>query len=191
MALMMCAVRVLVAGWLLGLCVTGQASAAMVKLVNYYTNDAVAVAFEGDIAVGDSVRLDQVANQGLALGKQLAGIWLNSRGGDFGEAAKIADEMFSIREALADKPGTATVVGFEQTCASACFLIFACTQRRTVDARAHIGVHSARNPTDNSEDAGAYAVDTAMARIAKQCGVPGYLIAKMGDDASRQYVLAD
>jgi hypothetical protein len=120
-----------------------------------------------------------VSEQGSALGKPVAGIWLNSEGGDFGEAAKIADVLFSMREAVADKPGAGTVVGYEQTCASACFLIFACAQKRLVDLTAHIGIHSARNPKDNSEDVGAYAADTAMARIARQCGVPGYLVAKM------------
>lgn len=155
-----------------------KAAAATIKLVNFYGGQVV-VTFEGDITIGDLERFNQVGEQGLALGKPLAGIWLNSGGGNFGEAAKIAEYLFSIREAVADKPGAAAVVGFDQTCASACFLIFACAQRRLADATAHIGIHSARNPNDNSEDVGAYAADTAMARIAKQCGVPGYLISKM------------
>jgi hypothetical protein len=178
MALMKYTAHVLVAGWLLAVCATGQASAANVKLVNFYNNQ-VAIAFEGDIVVGDFERFGQVGEQALALGKPAAGIWLNSGGGDFGEAAKFADKLFSLREAVADKPGAAAVVGFEQTCASACFLIFACTQHRIADASAHIGVHSARNSNNNKEDIYSYAADTAMARIAKQCGVPGYLIAKM------------
>jgi hypothetical protein len=129
MALMKYTAHVLVAGWLLAVCATGQASAANVKLVNFYNNQ-VAIAFEGDIVVGDFERFGQVGEQALALGKPAAGIWLNSGGGDFGEAAKFADKLFSLREAVADKPGAAAVVGFEQTCASACFLIFACTQHR-------------------------------------------------------------
>jgi hypothetical protein len=167
-----------VSGWLLFIVLIHQACAAEIKLVDYGTQTVVT--FEGDIVAGDlEERFGKVAEQGLSLGKPMAGIWFNSGGGQFGEAAKIADFLFSIREATADKPGVAAVVGFDQTCASACFLIFACAPRRLADSTAHIGVHSARNATDNREDAGSYAVDTAMARIAKQCGVPGYLIAKM------------
>lgn len=155
-----------------------QAPAATIKLVNFYNNE-VAIAFEGDITARDLERLNKVSEQGAALGRPIAGIWLNSGGGNFSEAAKIAEILFSFRDALADKPGGGVVVGFDQTCASACFLIFACAPHRLVDLTSHIGIHSARNPNDNTEDVGAYAADTAMARIAKQCGVPGYLIAKM------------
>ena len=163
-------------GWLVAV-FGGTVPAATIRLLDLGTQAVVTV--EGDIVVGDYERFDQVAEQGLALGKPVAGIWLNSGGGNFAEAAKIADMFFSLRQAVADKPGAALVVGFEQTCASACFLIFACAQLRMVDATARIGIHSARNSNDNREDSGAFAADTAMARIAKQCGVPDYLIAKL------------
>jgi hypothetical protein len=53
----------------------------------------VFITFEGDIAVGDNERL-------LALGKPMGGIFLNSGGGNLGEAAKIADGLF--RHCIAD-----------------------------------------------------------------------------------------
>jgi hypothetical protein len=68
-----------------------QAPAATIKLVDFYYNQ-VAIAFEGDIAPGDlDERFAQLAEQVKALGKRYSGIWFNSNGGDFGEAAKIAD----------------------------------------------------------------------------------------------------
>jgi hypothetical protein len=88
------------AGWLLAVCATGQASAATVKLLNFFNHKQVFITFEGDIAVGDNERLNQVAEQGLALGKPMGGIFLNSGDGNLGEAAKIADGLF--RHCIAD-----------------------------------------------------------------------------------------
>ena len=87
MAPMRYTAHVLVAGWLLAVCVTGQASAATVRLVNHSYHTQVFITFEGDIAAGDVERLRQVGEQATALGKPIGGIFLNSEGGNFGEAA--------------------------------------------------------------------------------------------------------
>jgi hypothetical protein len=153
------------------------ACAATIRLVDQGAQ--VTVTFDGDIVAGDRNRLEQIAEQGLALGKPLGGIQLNSGGGNFAEAASIAESISMSPEAAASRPGAAAVVLPNRMCASACFLIFACAPHRYADVTSRIGVHSARNSNDHREDVGSYAVDTLAARIAKQCGVSDYLIGKM------------
>lgn len=134
------------------------------------------VVLEGIIAPGDLDRVNAAAGRVRADGKLLGGVVLNSAGGNFGEAEKLAQMLYGARAAGSN---LSAIVRGNGVCASACFLLFACAPQRYANVTAHIGVHSARNPNDNSEDVGSYVVDTWMGRLAKQCGVPDYLIGKM------------
>jgi hypothetical protein len=94
------------------------------------------------------------------------------------------DDTLAVANYIADKifgygrSGTVFVSGQAQ-CASACFLIFACAATKYVRSTAHIGVHSAHNAVSRTEDTGALAADTLTARIAKKCGTPDSVVAKM------------
>lgn len=139
-----------------------------------YINGRAGMFLEGDISPGDWARFLEAAKP--LRPHTLVDIDLNSAGGDFGEA-----EFFAQGLSMANAAGSwiGTSVMANHVCTSGCFLIFACGAARSVDITARIGIHSARDANENIESWASYAVDTWMARLASQCGVPDYLIGKM------------
>jgi hypothetical protein len=98
---------------------------------------------------------------------------LDSKGGSLAVANDIADKIFGY-----GRFGTVFVLEQAQ-CASACFLIFACAATKYIRPTARIGVHSARNAVSKTEDTSSFAADTMMARVAKKCGAPDSIVAKI------------
>jgi hypothetical protein len=101
----------------------------------------------------------------------LFGFALNSPGGLISEAETIAKMIHSIS-------GARTIVGDENICASACFLIFAAGQRKMVHYRAKVVVH-ATSSGEQLENIAALAATTAMARDAAELGVPASIVGKI------------
>jgi hypothetical protein len=165
----------LAATLLLSLIAGGPAHAATVTVTPRGDSTQLAIEFDGIIALGDSNRLLEAGKQIKTSNKVLAGIFINSEGGSVLEAAEIAQGLYEAK-AAGGKHAVLVLPG--RVCASACFLILACAPQRYADVTARVGLHSARNANDR-EDAGSYIADTLMARIAKKCGVPDYLIGKM------------
>jgi hypothetical protein len=160
---------------LLSVIAADPAHAATVTVTPRGDRTQLAIEFDGIIALGDADRLLEAGKQIKTSNKVLAGIFLNSEGGSVLEAAEIAQGLYEAK-AAGGKHAVLLLPG--RVCASACFLILACAPQRYADVTARVGLHSARNANDR-EDAGSYIADTLMARIAKKCGVPDYLIGKM------------
>jgi hypothetical protein len=71
-----------------------------------------------------------------------------------------------------------TNVGKNATCASACFLVFAAGDTKSVSYSARIGVHGASDE-DGNETIQANAATVSMAKVAKDLGVPAAIIGRM------------
>lgn len=82
--------------------------------------------------------------------------------------------------AAADAISTATadtIVGENETCASACFLLFLAGKQKAVFPGARVGVHSA-STTSGDEDVGSLALSVILARAYAKFGAPPSVIAK-------------
>jgi hypothetical protein len=144
-----------------------SAQAATYKIVPINNGDVIAV--EGDIAYGDEAifeaRLVEVANAGHTL----AGIGLNSLGGNV-----YASEAMAITIA---KQGYSVIVAGGEYCASSCVLMFAAGKEKIAMADAHVGVHGAS--MNGKEDATAAKVTLLMIADLKEYGVPPAILGKM------------
>src|SRR5580704_5576032 len=92
------------------------------------------ISAEGEIHDGD-LRQFQRALDAVPAGKRLAGVLLDSPGGDLREGARIAEQIHDSRLMV--------LVTSHGTCASACFLMLAASPRRIAGVNALVGVHSA------------------------------------------------
>ena len=93
------------------------------------------IILNGEIASGDLDQLQNLVKGANAAGRMVSGIRLNSPGGALLEAVKIADVVRHGK--------IATVVPNGQTCASACFVIFAAGGEKYASYSASVGVHGA------------------------------------------------
>jgi hypothetical protein len=104
-------------------------------------------------------------------------LFLASSGGSIAAAVPFAERVRS--------EGVTTIVGSEDTCASACALIFAAGTSRIASETAQIAVHSvgtydkADATSEGVEDLGALAVTTRLARIMRSYGTPEQIIGKL------------
>jgi hypothetical protein len=144
------------------------ASAALIFRKEYVSPDVVMIHAEGEIAIGDDERLHRFVAS-MPGGDRLAGITLNSKGGNLWEGTNLAQ---TVR-----RSELATIVAEGKYCVSACFLIFAAGSKRLAGSGAFIGVHSASEL--GRDNAGAQAATTAMARNASTFGVPPAIIGRM------------
>jgi hypothetical protein len=120
----------------------------------------------GEIMPGDDEKLHKMV-AALPAKTVLAGVALNSAGGNYLEGVRLAA---SIRNT-----GLDTVVF--GSCASACFLMFAAGTNRAVFEGANVGVHSASlRGVENTET---QAVTTQMARKLSDMGVPSTIVGKV------------
>ena len=122
----------------------------------------------GKIELGDEERL-RAALRGLPPGTRLAGLTLDSPGGDLEEGMRLAAAVHDER--------LQTVVEDGAKCASACFIVFAAGPRRFASTAAMIGVHSVSYGGADNPDAQAMTV--RMARRLAAYEVPDAILGKM------------
>jgi hypothetical protein len=145
------------------------ASAAEVDR-HWTTNGAITISVAGEIVEGDAEALRLEIRRAEIGGYSISEIQLNSVGGSLYEGASVA------RVIRASSLNTKVAAG--DTCASACFLVFAAGLTKSVRTGARVGVHAAT--TDSGEETQASrAATAAMARIAALLGVPSEIIERM------------
>ena len=127
----------------------------------------VLISIIGDIVEGDAGKFKTAIKTANDTNKFVANVRLSSNGGNLVEGVKLADAVKFAK--------IATNVGQNATCASACFLVFAAGETKYANYSAKIGVHGASTP--NGEEASDGTV--AMARVAKELGVPAAIIGRM------------
>jgi hypothetical protein len=124
----------------------------------------VTIQMSGRIDIGDSDKLADlfrtVRNQRL----RVAEVSLNSRGGLLPEAMASAE--------IIRREGVATSV--RDTCASACFVLFAAGKARNLASGARLGVHMAQALNGPSEE-----WTSVLAARYRKYGVPASVVAKM------------
>jgi hypothetical protein len=151
----------------LGTLGSSSASAMVFKVIGP-DGGLPALSMSGEILPGDTARalplLIQLAKDNIA-----PRIFLNSRGGNVLEATRLANLIHEV--------GMPVFVLAGDTCASACFLLFAASPSRHASPEAMIGVHSASFEGD--ENVVSLMLDTAMARKARAFGVPPDVIGRM------------
>jgi hypothetical protein len=166
----------LVAGLFVGF--TPPSTAA--TLTSYVSKEGkVVVILTGEIAPGDTDRLQQIIKTANDSGKTVSGVRLNSSGGNLLEGVKLAD---AIRFAK-----IASVVPKGSTCASACFIAFAAGAEKFASYGASVGVHGASDKNGQETD-GSNSATVAMAKIVKELGVPADIIGRMVVTAPDQMV---
>lgn len=126
------------------------------------------IASKGEILEGDALKLTGFLE--AVQGDQLVGYALDSPGGNVVEAEKMATIIH----------GQATTAGVMEgdTCASACFLLFASAAHRIAAPNALVGVHSVSDGAGNEDD-GTLALTTALARDAADYNVPAQIIGEL------------
>ena len=134
------------------------------------------ILLNGEIAPGDLDQLQSLIKEANSAGRLVSGIRLNSPGGALLEAVKLADVIRYGK--------IATVVPNGQTCASACFVIFAAGGEKYASYSASVGVHGASDKSGKESGDGTI----AMAKIVKDLGVPPGIIGKMVVTAPDQMV---
>lgn len=127
----------------------------------------VLISIVGDIVEGDAERFKAAVKAANNTNKFVANIRLSSNGGNLIEGVKLAEAVKFAK--------IATNVGKNATCASACFLIFAAGETKYANYTARIGVHGASTPSGEEASDGT----VAMARVAKELGVPAEIIGRM------------
>jgi hypothetical protein len=95
---------------------------------------------------------------------------LNSIGGNLGEASRLAQ--------LVRDGNLSTAVAEGDSCASACFLVFAAGAAKFAEHGARIGVHGASDPS-GKETIESGAATVLLARAIRELGVPAAIIGKM------------
>jgi hypothetical protein len=128
------------------------------------------VEVSAEIAEGDASRLAAAIGERKRASDSAVFVYLNSVGGSVSEAIDAAEV---IRKAAAN-----TIVGENETCASACFLLFLAGRGKQVFPGAQVGVHSARPADREEEDAASLAVSALVARLYEELGAPPSVIAK-------------
>jgi hypothetical protein len=127
---------------------------------------------EGPIVAGDGERLRESLNDAIAKhpDHRMRIVGLDSPGGLLSEALAMAK--------IVHARGLATIVPKNATCVSACVLVFAAGNQKTFAVTAHIGVHGA-SQANGTQDLGALAATTDVAKIYAAFGVPDTVIARM------------
>jgi len=145
------------------------AQAMQFRAIQLGGDNKVLVLAEGEIVDGDLSRLG-IYLQKLRQSSSIIGIDLDSPGGTIVESEGIAN--------LIRQNQLFTVVGEQQRCVSACFLIFAAGSKRFAANDALIGVHSA-STADGRETIASMAMTTAVARDAAAFGIPDNILGKL------------
>lgn len=129
-------------------------------------NETVILRAEGRIVAGDAERFRQALRAHPGREVVLA---ISSQGGALFEADEMAAAIARFRITV--------IIPQNGVCASACFLLFAASPTRIMDATARIGVHSVS--MEGRENMDTLAVTTAFARAAGSYGVPSNIIGRL------------
>lgn len=159
---------------ILGVVVGPEAAHAMTISEERAADSAVHVRMEGEIKAGDTAKLTAILRDDSG---SIVDISLNSLGGNVLEAEQMASDIRDY--------GVTVTVDTGDTCASACFLLFAAGTVRKAGEHALIGVHSASD-ADGEETPESLAVTTLIARDAAAYGVPSSIIGKIVTTAPGQ-----
>jgi hypothetical protein len=134
-----------------------------------------AILLNGDIVDGDAARLFVAYEAGRRSGPAPIILVLNSPGGDVLPGAKVAEVTRTL--------GLSTVVAYDDNCSSICMLVFAAGVKRFYDPNhSTLGVHSVMSYTadlQGTEDDGAMAATTWLARSMKYYGASDTVVAKL------------
>lgn len=154
----------------LSLLISTQAFA--VQLESFEARGVAFVALSGSIVANDAERV--IASLAAALerhkgDRKIVGLSLNSPGGLVFEAMKIGD--------FVDAAKIPVLVTERSSCESACFFIFMRAPGKFLAHGARIGVHS--TSFNGREDANTSLTTVAVARLAREAGVPQSVIGKM------------
>jgi len=128
---------------------------------------------DGEIVPGDydammKFLLGVIQRYGVEVGKIKTVVSLDSPGGSIIEAEKMADLIFESHQA------TAVIAGHK--CVSACFLLFAAGNPRSVASDAFVGVHSVSE--QQSETMRSAAMTVIMSRNLAKRGLPPDIIGR-------------
>jgi hypothetical protein len=141
------------------------ASAATIKFIA-----RASVAVMGEIVKGDAAQSATALNECKRTGCGEINVFLSSGGGLISEALEVAEEI--------NKAAANTVVGENDTCASACSLMFLAGKTRAVYPGARVGVHSAMNDELGGENLETLGLSAWVARKYEELGAPPTVIAK-------------
>lgn len=145
--------------------------ARAVQLESFEARGVVFVALSGEILPGDAEKT--MARLTTAVQKHKGGkivsLSLNSPGGLVGEALRIGEFVRTVKIPV--------IVTAKSSCESACFFIFMNAPAKFVAHGARVGVHSASH--NGREDPGSSLTTIAVARMARDAGVPQSVIGKM------------
>eukprot|EP01037_Dinobryon_pediforme_P012900 gene12900-13001_t len=135
------------------------------------------VALSGKLVVGDDDKLAIVLRQARDQGAGSIFLRLDSPGGSVWAGVSIADKLDAYkRESHAS---VITVVGDNEMCASACFLIWLSGSVSTSGIASQLGVHGASSSLSGQQDIGALAVTTMMAKFFHERNVPDDVVGRM------------
>jgi hypothetical protein len=154
---------------LLATYVAGGSAAAMQFQQGSAKDGATFISAEGEIHTGDAQQF-QRALAAVPAGKRLAGVLVDSPGGNLIEGGKLADQIHDS--------GLTVIVTSHSQCASACFLLLAASPHRVAGVNALVGVHSA-SLEGGRETTDTMAMTLVMQRIAGDYGVPPAILGKI------------
>ncbi len=138
-------------------------------------NGGYVVTLNGEILQGDLERIGSFF-AAQPSGPRFIGFSLDSPGGNLFEAEKIAEGIHRLH--------TSVVVLKNSMCASACFLLFAASERTVIEPGASIGVHSAS--LGGKEDLQTMGMTTAFARDLAVYGVAPDILGQLVTTTSDQ-----
>lgn len=128
----------------------------------------VIVRLTGEIQTGDARKITELISK-LPSNQSVLEFQLDSPGGSIVEGETLSRLIRNL--------GAAVSVSTGDTCASACFLLFASGIRRFVSPGAFIGVHSVS--VDGQENVLSLAASTLIARDATDYGVPSSIVGRI------------
>jgi hypothetical protein len=156
---------------LLALLLAGETAAAMQFQQGTAKDGGYFISAQGEIRAGDLLQFRR-ALAAVPADKRLAGVLVDSPGGDLSEGARLAE--------LIHDSGLAVIVTSHSTCASACFLLLAASPHRFAGVDALVGVHSA-SVEGGTETTDTMAMTLRMQRAAADYGVPPVILGKIAE----------
>lgn len=146
--------------------------AIAVQLDSFEARGVAFVALSGEIGSNDAEKAIVSLSSSLERhkgDKKIVGLSLNSHGGLVLEAMKIGEFVEAAKIPV--------LVTGQSSCESACFFIFMRAPAKFIAHGARIGVHS--TSFNGKEDANTSLTTVAVARLAREAGVPQSVIGKM------------
>jgi hypothetical protein len=153
------------------ICLAFVYSAEAANLASSAPSDGkTVVTLSGEVAQGDADVLGKLLKAGNDRGHRVAGIRLNSTGGNLLEGIMLGR--------LVSEGKIATIVDEGAKCTAACFVVFVAGSPKYVHERAAVGVHGAAE-TSGEETMPSRSAALSTAEIVKEFGVPAGIIEKL------------